>query len=678
MSRNLISVPYTSDDLELAVKDGVATIANQRGFVSVGWDGSNYRFFSTNASGQQVIVGAGVAGTPAGGVASVQGVAGGTALPVSAASLPLPTGAATEATLATLLTEATFTARVPVNGQALMAASIPVVIASNQSAIPITDNAGSITIDTTQLPAALVGARLDTNIGAWLGSTTPTVGQKAMTASIPVTFASDQSALPVTQSGAWTIQQGTPPWAVKTEVQLDYDTGAGIESLSMVGLGLPASGGVVAGGTATDPLRTDPTGTTSQPVDDDGGSLTVDTPQLPAALVSGRLDVVVGAQLPAGTNNIGDVDVLTVPAPLSTTGGGTEATALRVTLANDSTGLVSVDDNGGSLTVDTPQLPAALVGARLDTNVGAWMGATTPTVGQKAMAASIPVVLASDQTAIPVGQSGTWTVQQGTPPWAVAGTDADGAAPTENPVLTAGYDGANVQTKLTDTAGRQRVVGAAADGAAAVGDPVQVAGVDGSGNTQAVLTETDGSVRTRDDFIDDRDKVVGVSYVKLGVAATTYYMLIDLSNLSGGYPHANTTGGVFVAGSNSKGVKTNSGAKWAVEVFVITRIDGTDADIVAIPGVSFSLRDTSTLSLPEQIIQFFPIMLDLTVSAGALVNVLSNFILLNVAAINTAITLEDAGGNNTAPAVGDVIIKAELVSGGGTLDFAMGMQYFVE
>src|SRR3990172_9674577 len=56
--------------------------------------------------------------------------------------------------------------------------------------------------------------------------------------------------------------------------------------------------------------------------------------------------------LVAGTANIGDVDVLTVPAPLSTTGGGTEATALRVTVASDSTGVVSVDDNAGSLTVD--------------------------------------------------------------------------------------------------------------------------------------------------------------------------------------------------------------------------------------------------------------------------------------------------------------------------------------
>jgi hypothetical protein len=62
----------------------------------------------------------------------------------------------------------------------------------------------------------------------------------------------------------------------------------------------------------------------------------------------------VTANLAAGTNNIGDVDVLTVPAPLSTTGSGTEATALRVTVATDSTGVLSVDDNGGSITVDAP------------------------------------------------------------------------------------------------------------------------------------------------------------------------------------------------------------------------------------------------------------------------------------------------------------------------------------
>lgn len=60
---------------------------------------------------------------------------GTTPQPVSATSLPLPTGAATETTLGTRLAEATFTTRVPVQGQAAMAASIPVVLASNQSLI---------------------------------------------------------------------------------------------------------------------------------------------------------------------------------------------------------------------------------------------------------------------------------------------------------------------------------------------------------------------------------------------------------------------------------------------------------------------------------------------------------------------------------------------------------------
>lgn len=52
-------------------------------------------------------------------------------------------------------------------------------------------------VSSAQLPAALVGGRLDANIGAWLGSTAPTVGQKASASSLPVVIASDQSGLPV-------------------------------------------------------------------------------------------------------------------------------------------------------------------------------------------------------------------------------------------------------------------------------------------------------------------------------------------------------------------------------------------------------------------------------------------------------------------------------------------------
>ena len=100
--------------------------------------------------------------------------------------------------------------------------------------------------------------------------------------------------------------------------------------------------------------------------------------------------------LVAGTANIGDVDVLTVPAPLSTTGGGTEATALRVTVASDSTGLVSVDDNGGALTVD-------------------WAG-TAPPIGAGLEATALRVTLATDSTGLVSvdDNAGSLTVDVGT------------------------------------------------------------------------------------------------------------------------------------------------------------------------------------------------------------------------------------------------------------------------
>lgn len=82
-------------------------------------------------------------------------------------------------------------------------------------------------------------------------------------------------------------------------------------------------------------LATDSTGVVS--VDDNGGALTVDG--------------TVTANLSATDNAVLDqIDANTDFGAV--VGGGVEATALRVTIASDSTGVVSVDDNGGALTVD--------------------------------------------------------------------------------------------------------------------------------------------------------------------------------------------------------------------------------------------------------------------------------------------------------------------------------------
>lgn len=67
---------------------------------------------------------------------------------------------------------------------------------------------------------------------------------------------------------------------------------------------------------------------------------------------------------------------------------------------------VSVDDNGGSLTVDATDLDIRDLAAAQDAvNVGQWIGSAAPTVGQKAMAASVPVVIASDQASVPVSSA---------------------------------------------------------------------------------------------------------------------------------------------------------------------------------------------------------------------------------------------------------------------------------
>ena len=151
----------------LAVQTGAAIPASTPGIIFMGSDGTNSRYVTVDSSGRVLSVGAGVAGTPAGGVLSIQGVGGGTAVPVS----------------------------------------------------------GTVT------------------------ATNPSVG--ATGAAVPASG---------TFIGA---SDGTNLQGLRV---FDLDTGAGTEYGLGISVRLPGSGGSVAGGTATNPFRTDPTGTTAQPI----------------------------------------------------------------------------------------------------------------------------------------------------------------------------------------------------------------------------------------------------------------------------------------------------------------------------------------------------------------------------------------------------------------------------
>lgn len=114
------------------------------------------------------------------------------AVPVSLSSSPLPTGAATEITLAAA------SAKLPATlGQKAMAASLAVVLASDQSAVPVTGTFFQATqpVSATALPLP-AGAATETTLAAASAKLPATLGQKAMTASLAVVIASDQGAVP--------------------------------------------------------------------------------------------------------------------------------------------------------------------------------------------------------------------------------------------------------------------------------------------------------------------------------------------------------------------------------------------------------------------------------------------------------------------------------------------------
>ncbi|HLW77178.1 MAG TPA: hypothetical protein VKS01_09330, partial [Bryobacteraceae bacterium] len=69
-------------------------------------------------------------------------------------------------------------------------------------------------------------------------------------------------------SGTVTATLSATTNAGATAITANYNT-SGSQNAVMIGLALPANGGAVAGGTATNPIRIDPTGTTDQPINVD-------------------------------------------------------------------------------------------------------------------------------------------------------------------------------------------------------------------------------------------------------------------------------------------------------------------------------------------------------------------------------------------------------------------------
>lgn len=435
-------------------------------------------------------------------------------LPVSqSGSWSVTANAGTNLNTSALFLDATFTARINTLGQKAMAASTPVVIASDQSAIPISgsvvatvpnplpvsqsgnwstrtlDGAGNaitstasaldvniksgvtltvsldyttdtvtvygsegvplqqkvttndliVTLDGEVVPASQSGTWNITNISGTIalptGASTeatlalikaktdniPPLGQALAAASVPVVLTAAQlstltplSTVAATQSGSWTVTANAGTNLNTSALLLDATFTARINTLGQKVMAsstpvviasdqsaIPISGTVTA--TIPNPLPVSQSGTWN--ITNISGTISLPigaSTEATLALIKAKTDNIppLGQALAAAS-----VPVVLTAAQLST------LTPLS-TIAATQSGAWTVTANAGTNLNTSALLLDATFTARINT------------LGQKAMAASTPVVIASDQSAIPisgtvtatipnplpVSQSGTWNI----------------------------------------------------------------------------------------------------------------------------------------------------------------------------------------------------------------------------------------------------------------------------
>lgn len=324
----------------------------------------------TDSSSRLIQVGAGVAGTPAGGVVSIQGVAAGTVVPISgtvtanqggtwninnvSGTVSLPTGASTSALQTTGNTSlSSIDGKLGSLGQKTMAGSAPVVIASDQSAVPIS---GSVTVSgtvaATQSGTWTVQPGNTANTTPWLA--TISQGGNSATVSAGGALKVDASASTQPVSGTVTANQGTSPWIV---------AGGGTA-------GTAASGVVTIQGIASmTAVKTDGSATT-QPVSGTVAATQSGTWNIGTVTTVSAVTAITNA-LPAGTNLMGKVGIdQTTPGTTNGVVVNTIAPVTTTTAAFQAEGSIAFGSITNAFqTIFTPSAATKILQMRNNTDV---------------------------------------------------------------------------------------------------------------------------------------------------------------------------------------------------------------------------------------------------------------------------------------------------------------------
>jgi len=222
--------------------------------------------------------------------------------------------------------------RLPVDGsgvtQPISAANLPLPAGASTSDLQSTANTSlsAIQASLAALDNAVNGSALDVNV---LSMPSITIGT---------------SALPTGAATSAKQDEQTAHLAALASKAVDFDTSGATDTVVAFGLLLPGSGGAVIGGTSSNPIRVDPTGTTAQPASQSGAWAV--TANAGTNLNTSALALETGGNLAAAATSLGLLDnivetsraavnLIAGATGISAGAGGVAGNTPRVTLADD-------------------------------------------------------------------------------------------------------------------------------------------------------------------------------------------------------------------------------------------------------------------------------------------------------------------------------------------------------
>lgn len=172
--------------------------------------------------------------------------------------------------------------------------------------------------------------------------------------------------------------------------------------------------------------------------------------------------------------------------------------------------------------------------------------------------------------------------------------------------------------------------------------------------------------------VTEREKNVRASYVKTGIQATSWAVLVDLSDETG-WPHTGT-GRIDISLINAM-VDRSANTVGFMQLCVATRVGPTNGDATVIASIRFENNAESHISRDVNVA---PSQVKCAVVDGATPFMITNALIVNDTGLQSDVAIDSPLGAGTViPAVGDILVRFVHTSG-GVWTGAVGVLYHGE